>query len=57
MAVYYTTADDIVDPVSDLDLKSASTADLEQERADLETDIHDLEELIAELQSHADSEI
>src|SRR6478672_7830614 len=52
MAIYYTTADDIVDPVSDVDLKSASTADLEEERSGLETDIHDLEELISGLRWH-----
>jgi chromosome segregation ATPase len=52
MPVYYTTADDIVDPIRDLDLKSASKADIEEERSDLETDIHDLEELISELRWH-----
>jgi hypothetical protein len=52
MAVYYTTAVDIVDPISDLDLKSASMADLEEERSGLETDILDLEELIRELRCH-----
>jgi hypothetical protein len=52
MSVYYIDAEDIVDPVDDSDVETASTESLKGEQSDLETDIRDLEWLIRQLNEH-----
>jgi hypothetical protein len=54
MAVYYTSADDIVDTYPAANFKAFDTEDFEAEREYLSRDIEDLKQLICSLEGRLD---